>query len=303
MNILVIKHGALGDIAIATAGFRAIRDAHPQAHITLLTTKPYAELMAKSLFFDEIWIDSKPKFYDRKAILRLRDMLRSKQWDWVYDLQISGRSTLYPWLLPRPWPRISNVSRFASHGFTDPIRHERHALDNIVTQLNIAGIAEVGMPDISWMNEAVPYPLPQRYALLVPGGAEHRPEKRWPAEQYASLADELVSRKIIPLLIGTKAEAAALDSIATRVPQAINLGGKTSIPQIATLARNAVLAVGNDTGPMHVIAAANCASLVLFSAASNPVRSAPKGANVRILRETDLRNLSVDKVLVKLPNA
>ena len=325
-NILVIKHGALGDIVIATAGFAAIRAQHPTAHITCLTTKAYAELLAQSPYFNEIWVDSKPKLFERAARNRLKSMLRSKPWAWVYDLQTSKRSTLYQWLLARPWPHISNVSRFASHGYTDPARHTKHALTNLGIQLGIAGISNVGMPDVSWLSvsshqslvaskeeissakdlpKALPalletgdWRLETPFALLVPGGAAHRPEKRWPAEQYASLAQELASKGIRPLLIGTKAEAEALDSIAARVPAAINLCGKTSIAQLATLARNATLAVGNDTGPMHIIAASNCPSTVLFSHASDPKRSAPVGDTVTILRERDLSHLSVDRVLM-----
>lgn len=313
-NILVIKHGALGDIVIATAGFAAIRTQHPNAHITCLTTKAYAELLAQSPYFNEIWVDSKPKLFESAARNRLKSMLRSKPWAWVYDLQTSKRSTLYQWLLARPWPHISNVSRFASHGYTDPARHTKHALTNLGIQLGIAGISGVGMPDVRWLDADIGEVVamvgthrmvPQgerlnRCALLVPGGAAHRPEKRWPAEQYASLAQELISRGIRPLLVGTKAEAEALDSIAARVPGAINLCGKTSIAQLATLARNATLAVGNDTGSMHVIAASNCPSTVIFSHASDPKRSAPVGHSVTILHERDLSNLSVDRVLSTL---
>ena len=312
-EILVIKHGALGDIIIATAGFAAIRAQHPGAHITLLTTKPYAELLAQSPYFNEIWVDSKPKWQDRQARARLKSMLRSKPWSWIYDLQTSKRSTLYQWLLARPWPSISNVSRFTSHGYTDKARHGKHALANLKLQLAIAGI-EVGQPDIHWMkadiapiigiigtSRAVPQgEQVNPFALIVPGGAAHRPEKRWPAEQYASLAQELSSKGIRPVLIGTHAESEALNSIAARVPTAINLVGATTIPQIASLARLATQAVGNDTGPMHVIAATNCPVSVLFSHASDPARSAPIGNAVTILREKDLSALSVDRVLTSL---
>jgi ADP-heptose:LPS heptosyltransferase len=78
-NILVIKHGALGDIVIATAGFAAIRTQHPNAHITCLTTKAYAELLAQSPYFNEIWVDSKPKLFESAARNRLKSMLRSVQ--------------------------------------------------------------------------------------------------------------------------------------------------------------------------------------------------------------------------------
>ena len=300
-NILVIKHGALGDMVIATAGFAAIRAEHPKAHITLLTSNAYAELMAQSPYFNEIWVDSKPRLLDRKGLARLRKVLNSKRWDWVYDLQTSTRSTFYQWLLKPPKTKVSNISRFASHGYTDRARHDRHALENVRLQLAIAGIHEVGMPDVSWLHANVAgFSLPEPYALFIPGGAAHRPEKRWPAEQYASLAVELVAKKITPVLIGTNSEKQALDSIAHRVPQVINLCGKTSFAVLATLARRAKLAIGNDTGPMHLIAASGCPSLVLFSQASNPDYSAPIGKAVRILREKDLRDLTVDRVLVGL---
>lgn len=298
--VLVIKHGALGDIVLATAGFAAIRAQHPHAHIVCLTTKPYAELLAQSPYFNEIWVDSKPSLFDRGGLGRLRSMLRSHAWKWVYDLQASGRTTRYQWLLKRPWPNISNASRWSSHprGAYDT---GRHALENIKSQLTLAGIPSIGAPDLEWLTADISgLSMPESYALLVPGGAAHRPEKRWPAEQYASLAHELVGKKITPVLIGTKAEALAIESIVARVPQALNLCGKTSIAQLATLARNATLAVGNDTGPMHIIAAAGCPSTVLFSHASSPIRSAPIGPRVSVIQVPDLRELPVDRVLASL---
>lgn len=302
-NILIIKHGALGDIILATAAFRAIREKHPDAHITLLTSKPYAELLAKSPYFNEIWVDSKPKWLNVKAIGRLRTMLNSKQWSWVYDLQTSDRTTLYALLFKRPWPNMSSASRWASHprGQRDT---KIHALANLRNQLAVAGVEIELLPDLSWLEEDIT-PLiatisSKPFILLVPGGAPHRPEKRWPSEQYASLAMELSRKGMMPVLIGTHAEKEALDSIASRVPQALNLGGKTSIAQLASLARLAAAAVGNDTGPMHVIGAAGCPSTVIFSHASDPVRSAPIGNAVTIVRERDLSALSVDRVLATL---
>lgn len=300
-NILVIKHGALGDIVLATAAMKAIRAHHPEADIVCLTSSGYAQLMAQSPYFNEIWADRKPKLFERESLRRLRTMLNSRPWDFVYDLQTSQRSTAYQWLFKRPRPPISNVSRWSQFGYTDPERFERHALDNLRHQLALVGI-DVGMPDISWLDEDVSNLQPAgNYALLVAGGAAHRTDKRWPADQYAALAHELVARNIIPLLIGTQAEAEALQVIANRVPRAVNLCGKTSIAQLATLARSAYCAVGNDTGPMHVIAASQCPSTVIFSHASDPARSAPVGEQVTILREADLAQLPVDRVLTTLP--
>jgi ADP-heptose:LPS heptosyltransferase len=328
--ILVIKHGALGDIVIATAGFSAIRARHPNAHIVCLTTRPYASLLSQSPYFNDVWIDEKPRFFDFRKRRQLRAQLTAHRWQWVYDLQTSTRSTAYQWLLKRPWPSISNVSRWSSHPYTDPARHTKHAYENLKIQLEIAGITDVPPPDIRWLkadisavweqgmgNKKSPTPespapsppdpspsdpsiQPLSYALIVAGGAPHRPDKRWPAENYAQLCQTFIQRNITPILIGTKAEEAALNEIAAAVPEAINLCGVTSIAQITTLATQAKLAVGNDTGPMHLIAASGCPSTVLFSHDSNPARSAPVGDHVRSLRESRLSDLTVDRVLASL---
>lgn len=299
-NILVIKHGALGDIVMATAAFKAIREAFPDADIVGLTSSPYATLLAQSPYFNEIWSDRKPKLHDREGLRHLRTMFRSRPWDWVFDLQTSQRSTLYQWLFEKPWPNISNISRWSSHGFVDKKRMSYHALERLRRQLAKVGL-DVGMPDLSWLDQDVSNIQPVgSYALLVPGGAAHRPEKRWPEEQYAALAQELVQQAIIPVLIGTEAESATILSIANRVPRAVNLCGKTSIAQLASLARSATLAVGNDTGPMHIIASAGCPSTVLFGPASSPVQSAPIGPAVTVLQEHNLADLSVDRVLTAI---
>jgi ADP-heptose:LPS heptosyltransferase len=62
------------------------------------------------------------------------------------------------------------------------------------------------------------------------------------------------------------------------------------------------VAVGNDTGPMHLIAAAGCSSVVLFSADSDPALCAPRG-KVAVLRRPDLAQLTVDEVAAALPLA
>ncbi len=83
MKILVIKHGAFGDIVLAFPAFAAIRAAHEGAEITLLTTKPYAGLLGKSPWFDRIEVDAKPEWWSLPGVLRLRRQLRG--FDLVYD--------------------------------------------------------------------------------------------------------------------------------------------------------------------------------------------------------------------------
>ena len=69
------------------------------------------------------------------------------------------------------------------------------------------------------------------------------------------------------------------------------------MPSSTSLARAAAVAIGNDTGPMHLIATAGCPSIVLFSGDSDPALCAPRGPLVDVLRRPDLATLDVDTVL------
>jgi ADP-heptose:LPS heptosyltransferase len=76
----------------------------------------------------------------------------------------------------------------------------------------------------------------------------------------------------------------------------LSLAGATSLLDVAALARGARLAVGNDTGPMHLAALAGCRSVILFSDVSDPALCGQRGNDVTILRRPDLSDLSVDEV-------
>ena len=82
-----------------------------------------------------------------------------------------------------------------------------------------------------------------------------------------------------------------------KFPPAIDLIGQTSFGDLADLARAARFAVGNDTGPMHLIATAGCPAITLFSDDSNPAQCAPRGRWTRVLQRPDLADLPVEAVL------
>ncbi len=81
-----------------------------------------------------------------------------------------------------------------------------------------------------------------------------------------------------------------------RKVQARDLTGRTDFAQIAVLGARATLAVGNDTGPMHLIAAAGAPTLVLFSAASDPALCGPRG-HVAVLQSKNLADLPASQVI------
>ena len=94
-KILIIKLGALGDFIIALGAMKAIRSHHPDAYITLLTTKPFASLAKKSNYVDEIQIDRSQKFYQLGKWIGLDQQLNNGKYDRVYDLQMNDRTRIY----------------------------------------------------------------------------------------------------------------------------------------------------------------------------------------------------------------
>jgi len=301
-QILVIKLSALGDFIQATGPMKAIRAAHPEARVTLLTTRPYTAMGQATGWFDAVWSDGRPDWSDLPAVARLLMRLRAGRFYRVYDLQTQSRTVRYFQLL---WPRRplwSGNAPGAAFRYAGAARDRLHIQDSQREQLRIAGIADVGPPDIGWMTgDACKFGLAAPWALLAPGGAPHRPAKRWPAERFGALAAALLGQGITPAVLGHGEDEAALAAtILAKAPGAVSLVGRTSFGDIAELARGAVLAVGNDTGPMHIAVAAGAPAVVLFSADSNPDLSAPRPIRadqpVRILREADLGDLEAEQV-------
>ena len=296
-RVLVIRLGALGDLVLSSGPFRAIREHHRDARITLLTTKPYESLARAGGWFDEVWLDDKPRWWQVSALRDLSRRLRSGAFDRVYDLQTSDRSCGYFRLFGRPRPEWSGIARGCSHPQANPDRDRMHTVERQADQLAMAGITDVPPPDLSMVRANLSaFDLPDRFAMLVPGSAPHRPDKRWPVDRYGDLCERLRGRGLAPVVIGGPAEREIGRRLSETQRGIVDLVGQTSFEQIAMLAQKAVVAVGNDTGPMHIAATAGCPSVVLFSQASDPSLTAPRGCLVKVLQRDRLEDLSADEV-------
>jgi len=307
-KILVVKLSALGDFVLALAAMKKIRQAHPKAHITLLTTPPFEALAKSCPYFNAVDVGGRPESFPEWMALRRR--LRAAHFDRVYDLQTSAHSNrIFQVLRPNP-PAWSGIAFGCSLPHKNPLRNQMHTLERQADQLMYAGIwpdapTEPGtapLPDLSWILRQAPVERPtpgmnrpRPYAMLVPGGSAHRLEKRWPVEKYSELARILYSRGFDIVIIGGPQETALAHAIQRSTPRARDLTGRTDFARIAILASKAALAVGNDTGPLHLAAAAGAPTIVLFSKASDPALSAPRG-RVAILQSDNLADLSVAQV-------
>src|ERR1700733_6469124 len=207
---------------------RSIREHHRDAEITVLTTRPYAELLRQAPYFDAVWVDERPGWRDPAGLLRLARRLRGGDFDRVYDLSTRQRSAFYFWLMRRPGltsrgPEWSGIVRAASHRQPDtPARRRMHTLDREADQLRWAGIpGPIPPPDMSWAEAHIAgFALPRDYVLLMPGGAPHRPEKRWPLDRFVALARRIATAGSVPVVIGGAAEREHGEAIAVTVPEA-----------------------------------------------------------------------------------
>ncbi len=297
-KILVIRHGALGEFVLSTGAFKAIRDHHSGAEITLLTGSPYVAFARASGWFDAIWVDDRPSLFRFWKWVDLRNRFRAAGFDRVYDLQTSDRTNLYFHFFQHGRePEWSGTATGCSHPHDNPDRHRLHPIERQAEQLALAGIDASCLPDVSWARGNVGrFGLPADYIVLVAGGSAHRPTKRWPADGYGAIAARADAAGITPVLVGAAAERDLLRAVAAGSPNTVDLGGRTDLVDLVELGRGARQAIGNDTGPMHLIAATGCPSLVLFSKHSSPRRSAPRGAHVTVLRRDSLARLDAAEV-------
>jgi ADP-heptose:LPS heptosyltransferase len=310
-KILVIKLSALGDFVLALAAMRKIREAHRKAHITLLTTPPFEALAKACPYVNVVETDGRPQGFSQWIALRKR--IRAAGYDRVYDLQTSSHSNrIFQLLRPNP-PAWSGIALGCSLPHKNPLRNAMHTLERHADQLMYAGIwpdapTESGTappPDLSWVWRNLPAerPVPgavkpRPYVMFVPGGSMHRPEKRWPVEKYGELARILYAKGFDIVVIGGMQETPLAHRIQREVPRARDLTGRTDFARIALLGAKAALAVGNDTGPLHLAAAAGAPTVVLFSNISDPALSAPRG-KVAVLRSERLTDLPVATVAQK----
>ena len=120
--------------------------------------------------------------------------------------------------------------------------------------------------------------------------------KRWPAENFATLARTCHEDNISVMLTGTTADRDVIEMVQSLAPDAINLCGQTSIADLARLTASAEFVVGNDTGPVFLAAATGAPTIMVMGPDTNPEMSAPTGPRCDWVRATPISNVSIDYV-------
>lgn len=287
-KVLVIKHGAFGDLVQADGALRDIRAHHVASEIVLLTTPPYRKLMARCPHVDRLMIDERAPFLELGKLLSLRQALRSEGFSFVYDLQSSQRTKAYQrFLLPAPaWS-----DNRAYNG--RPVR-ECYRL-----QLEKAGVPAVHAlrPDVSWMADDMSSFLRAEgvngdYVFLIPGCAAKHPQKRWP--YYHELANALIGKGYQVVMAPGPDEIELCASI-----PGTSLRGPTGYLgwfELAGVIKQAAFVVGNDTGPSHVAACLGRPGIVLFGGHTPAAKTGILREDFTAIEVDDLKSLSAETV-------
>ena len=298
-NILIIKHGALGDLIQITSSLKSIRQKYPDSKITLLTDIKFKFFSDRIIFVDEIIYENRPSFFRIDKWLSIILKIIKRNFNIVFDLQNSDRTSVYYFFIKlfnskTVWSGNRKGGKFKYH----PKNFESISIkDRIKNQLVLMDIEISDKPDISWMMKKNIINLPNNdFVILLPGSSPEHKHKRWPAEKFAELANYLKGKKIDSIILGqSHSEGEELKKIKLLAPKIIDFSDQ-DLDCLATTASKAIGAIGNDTGPTFVAAAAGCPITWLLSNHTDPNITQLLGSKVNTLKKDNIIDITIDEV-------
>ena len=308
-NILIIKHGSLGDIAQACGAIQDISENHKEDQIHLLTTKPYFELFKKNPFIHNVILDKRLSRFNLIYLYQLTRTLKNFNFKKVYDLQNSSRTTFYKNIL---FPK-SKFDIWSSSETTLPTSilkkefDKNPVLDRFDHQLKTSGLNTFNTlkPDFSWActnidNVKNKYDL-KEYIVLFPFCSVHLHIKKWP---YYNQLIELIKNKYndkykIVVAPGPSEikETKSINGISILDDEKI-----LNISQLSSLIKGSSFVVANDTGPAHMAAHLNVKGITLFGKHTTARKVSIERENFKAIQVDDLNKLSVEKVFERISN-
>jgi lipopolysaccharide heptosyltransferase I len=293
-RILLIKPSSLGDVTHTLPVLHLLRRRYPDAKISWLVAPYCSGLLEGHPDLDEVILFDRRRFGTAWKnpsagldLIRFKRDLRRRQFDWVIDLQGLFRSGWLAWQTRAPI-RIgfANAREFSWLFYTHRIpiaTMEQHAVDRYLRIALAAGCADEPIEFPFAVSQSDRTTVAQMtgdepYAVLLPGA--NWPTKRWPVENYQALVDPIRQRFGLRCIV-----AGGRDTIdlAKAIPSALNLAGKTNLPQLVALLERSNLVIANDSGPMHIAAALGKPLVTLFGP-TNPIRTGPYNRPESVVR-------------------
>ncbi len=304
-NILIIKHGSLGDIIQANGAFKDIKKNFPESKVLLLTTPPYAEFMSACPYVDGVLIDKRLPRWNLFYLHRLKSMLKRFSFAKIIDLQNSSRSKFYKKFLFSNKIFWSDSSSFISK--EQSIEEKKlPVLDRMELQLNRAGIYEVvhtKKPDLAWSIKNIKNIINQNfegnYILIFPFSSSKLLKKRWPYyDQLISLLRKEYGKKYnIAIAPGPNEIEQAKKFNANVI---LNNNKALNIIELVSLIKNSSYVISNDTGPAHITAHVKSKGLVLFGSHTTPEKVSMETENFKSITVKNLKDLKPIEVLNKI---
>jgi ADP-heptose:LPS heptosyltransferase len=291
-NILIIKLGSLGDVVQISGALRDIREHHKNEKITILTTSKYLNLFKNCPYVDDCLEDERLPRYNVFYLLRLRKIVNFLNFNKVYDLQNSNRTSFYRKFL-------FNIKDWSSSKDIPENKYNNSVLQRFDEQLRKSNIQTLYTlkPDFSWAAEkANSYNLDtdKKYVLFFPFCSKDLIHKRWP---YFSELINLIKKNhpqyalVVAPGPGEIEEAKSLD-----IKIALNNNSPLNFFELASLIKKSHLVIANDTGPAHMAAHLGARGFTLFGPHTTPEKVSIEREKFIALQTTDLKSLFADRV-------
>jgi len=306
-NILIIKHGSLGDIAQASGAIQDIFENHKNDQIYLLTTNPYLELFKKNPFINEVILDKRLPRYNLIYLYFLMKELKKYNFSKVFDLQNSSRTNFYKNILFPKADKIvwsSSITTLSSNKNKEEF-DKISVLERFDYQLKQSGLntSHTLKPDFSWAStdifEIKNYYKFDKYILLFPFCSPHLTIKKWP--HYNKLI-ELISNKYGDKykILTAPGPSEINDAKDINALALLDNGRALDISQLTSLIKGSSFVIANDTGPAHITAHVGAKGLTLFGKHTTAYKVSVERENFKAIEVSDLNNLSAEKVFERL---
>ncbi len=306
-NILIIKHGSLGDIAQASGAIQDIFENHPNENIYLLTTKPYIDLFKKNPFLKEVILDKRLSRFNLIYLFVLMKKIKNLKISKVYDLQNSSRTSFYQKIL---FPN-ADKNQWSSSLTTLPINTNKDEFDKLPVlerfdhQLKSSGLKTKNtlLPNFIWACEDKlefldKYKL-NKYIILFPFCSPHLKLKKWPFynDLISLILKKFDNQYQIVIAPGPNEISEARDIRALCI---LKDSKALNISELASLIKNSSFVVSNDTGPAHMSAHLGVRGVTLFGSHTSANKVSIERENFKPIQVNDLNKLSAVKVFEKI---
>jgi len=306
-NILIIKHGSLGDIAQACGAIQDISENHINDEVHLLTTKPYFDLFKKNPHISNVILDKRLPRFNLIYLYSLMKNIKKYKFSKVYDLQNSSRTAFYKRIL---FPKAkkdtwSSTETTLPEGTIKEDFDKDSVLSRFDHQLKSSGIntSHTLSPDFSWspsdISQIKSYHQLEKYILLFPFCSPHLTSKKWPYyNDLISMINERLENKFKVVIAPGPGEIKGASSINALC--VLDNGKALDISQLAALIKDSSFVVANDTGPAHMTAHLGSKGIALFGSHTTPFKVSIERENFKSIQAPELSKLSAEKVFERL---